>query len=145
MIDIENKVLNDVFSAVKAEYPTCRCYGEYVAEPESFPCICIYESDSETYTWSNDEQLHEHQARVTYECNVYSDKVGGKKAEAKAIADIVDRTMQSMLFIRTFRSQLPNLERTIYRIMLRWQAVVGEPITESNGTTTYHMYRDRVR
>jgi hypothetical protein len=145
MIDVENKVLNTVFDAVRAGFPTTSCYGEYVLVPSAFPCICIYESDSETYTYSNDEQLHEHQARVTYECNVYSDDADDKKQQAKAIADIVDRAMQSMLFVRTFRSQIPNQDRTIYRVTLRWQAVVGEPITESDGNITYQMYRDRVR
>lgn len=145
MIDIENKIVNDAFDAVKAQYPDCSCYAEYVNVPASFPCVCMWESDSETYTWSNDGQLHEHQARITYECNVYSDKAGGKKAEAKAIADIIDRAMQSMKFVRTFRSQIPNQDRTIYRVMLRWVAVVGEPITEEDGNVTYQMYRDRVR
>ena len=72
MIDIENKVLNTVFNAVQAAYSTASCYGEYVSVPAAFPCVTLYESDSRTYTQSNDEQLHEHQAIVTYECNVYS-------------------------------------------------------------------------
>ena len=71
MIDIENKVLNTVFNAVQAAYSTASCYGEYVSVPAAFPCVTLYESDSRTYTQSNDEHLHEHQAIVTYESNVY--------------------------------------------------------------------------
>lgn len=141
MIDIENKVLDTVFKAVQASYPGASCYGEYVSVPASFPCVTLYESDSQTYTPSNDEQLHEHQAIITYECNVYSDLVSGKKAQAKAIADIVDRSMQGMKFVRTMRSQIPNQDRTIYRVVLRYEAIVGEPITESGGNITYQMYR----
>lgn len=141
MIDIENKVLNTVFDAVRASFPDCSCYGEYVEESPNFPVVSMLESDSQTYTRSNDEQLYEHQAIVTYECNVYSDKTVGKKTEAKDIADIVDRAMQSMKFVRTMRSQIPNQDRTIYRVTLRYQAIVGEPITLSDGSTTYQMYR----
>jgi hypothetical protein len=76
-----------------------------------------------------------------YECNVYSDKENGKKAEAKQIADIVDNAMQSMKFTRTMRSQIPNQDRTIYRVTMRFEAVVGEPIVNNDGTTTLQMYR----
>lgn len=141
MIDIENHILNTVFNAVQASFPAASCYGEYVSVPASFPCVTLYESDSQTYTPSNDEQLHEHQAIVTYECNVYSDLVSGKKAQAKAIVDIVDNAMQSMKFVRTMRSQIPNMDRTIYRVTLRYEAIVGEPIDESDGNITYQMYR----
>lgn len=141
MIDIENHILNTVFNAVQASFPGASCYGEYVPAPASFPCVTLYESDSQTYTPSNDEQLHEHQAIVTYECNVYSDLVSGKKAQAKAIADIVDNAMQNMKFVRTMRSQIPNMDRTIYRVTLRYEAIVGEPIDASDGNITYQMYR----
>lgn len=141
MIDIENKVLSNVFNAVQAEFSGSSCYGEYVSEPASFPCVTLYESDSQTYTQSLDENLHEHQAIVTYECNVYSDLAFGKKEQAKQIADIVDRTMQSMKFVRVMRSQIPNMDRTIYRVTMRYEAIVGEPIEESNGTIKYHIYR----
>ena len=72
MIDIENKVLNDVFTAVRSAYPDCQCYGEYVSVPAAFPCICIYEASNSTYRRSQDTDLQEHQANLMYECNVYS-------------------------------------------------------------------------
>lgn len=141
MIDIENKVLTNVFNAVQSEYPDAACYGEYVETAASFPCVTLYESDSQTYTRSLDENLHEHHAIVTYECNVYSDLAYGKKEQAKLIADIVDRIMQSMKFVRVMRSQIPNMDRTIYRVTMRYEAIVGEPITETDGNITYQLYR----
>ena len=141
MIEIENKVLDTVFKAVQTEYSDCACYGEYVEESASFPCVTLYESDSQTYTKSSDENLKEHHAIVTYECNVYSDLQYGKKEQAKKIADIVDTAMQGMKFVRVMRSQIPNQDRTIYRVTLRYEAIVGDPVTESNGNITYSMYR----
>ena len=142
MIDIENKVLNDVFAAVRSAFPECQCYGEYVAVPAAFPCVTLYEADNSTYKRSQDDDLQEHHAHVMYECNVYSDKQSGKKAEARAIAKLVDTTMQSMKFTRTFFQPLPNLDRTIFRITLRWEAVAGEPIVTDGGNVTYQMYRE---
>lgn len=141
MIDIENKILDTVFTAVRTTYTTAQCYGEYVAIPASFPCVCLYEANNTTYKKSQDTELLEHQSNLMYECNVYSDKANGKKAEARAIADLIDKTMQGMKFTRTFYQPLPNLDRTIYRITLRWEAVAGEPITTENGNTIYQMYR----
>lgn len=141
MIDIENLVVNKVFQAVNTAYPNAVCYSEYVEVPAGFPCVTLYEADNRSYRPSDDEQLSDHQVHVMYECNVYSDKTDGKKAEAKQIADIVDNAMQSMKFTRTMRSQIPNVDRTIYRVTMRFEAVVGEPIVTENGTTTLQMYR----
>ena len=141
MIDIENLVCNKVFQAVNSAYPSAVCYSEYVEVPEAFPCVTLYEAENRSYRPSDDNQLSDHQCSVMYECNVYSDKQTGKKAEAKAIADIVDATMLSMKFSRNMRSQIPNIDRTIYRVTMRFEAVVGEPIVTSSGTTTLQMYR----
>lgn len=141
MIDIENKVIDTVFTAVRTSYSTASCYGEYVAVPASFPCVCLYEASNTTYKKSQDDVLQEHQANLMYECNVYSDKANGHKSEARAIAKLVDATMQNMKFTRTYFQAVPNLDRTIYRIVLRWEAVAGEPITTENGNTIYQMYR----
>lgn len=141
MIDIENLVCDKVFRAVNAVYSDAVCYSEYVEVPAAFPCVTLYEADNRTYRSSDDDQLADHQVHVMYECNVYSDKSNGKKAEAKAIADIVDETMQSMKFTRSMRSQIPNQDRTIYRVTMRFEAVVGEPIVTENGSTTLQMYR----
>ena len=142
MIDIENKVINDVFTAVRTAYTGASCYGEYVSVPAAFPCVTLYEADNSTYKRSQDDNSQEHQANLMYECNVYSDKATGKKTEARSIAKLVDETMQGMKFTRTFYQPIPNLDRTIFRITMRWEAVVGEPITTENNDTTYSMYRE---
>ena len=141
MTSIENLVCDRVFRAVNTAYPDAVCYSEYVEVLASLPCVTCYEADNRTYTLSNDNQLSDHQVHVMYEINVYSDKQTGKKTEAKQIADIVDSTMQSMKFTRNMRSQIPNQDRTIYRVTMRFEAVVGEPIVDANGTTTLQMYR----
>lgn len=140
MIDIENKVLSVVREAVLAQYPTASVYGEYVEVPASFPCVTVTEDTNYTYVYTKDEQLAEHHAEVQYSINVYSNKQTGAKLEAKAIMNIADNAMQGMKFWRTMTRQVPNVDRTIYRLIARYRAVVGEP-TQAGDDLVFHMYQ----
>ena len=140
MIDIENKVLSVVREAVLAQYPTASVYGEYVEVPESFPCVTVTEDTNYTYVYTKDEQLAEHHAEVQYAVNVYSNKQTGAKLEAKAIMNVADNAMQSMKFWRTMTRQVPNVDRTIYRLIARYRAVVGEP-TQVGDDLVFKMYQ----
>ena len=140
MIDIENKVLSVVREAVLAQYPTASVYGEYIDVPASFPCVTVTEDTNYTYVYTKDEQLMEHHTEVQYSVNVYSNKKTGAKLEAKAIMNIADNAMQSMKFWRTMTRQVPNVDRSIYRLIARYRAVVGEP-EEKDGDLIYHIYQ----
>lgn len=140
MIDIENKVLSVVREAVLAQYPTASVYGEYIDVPASFPCVTVTEDTNYTYVYTKDEQLMEHHTEVQYSVNVYSNKKTGAKLEAKAIMNIADNAMQSMKFWRTMTRQVPNVDRSIYRLIARYRAVVGEP-KEVYGDLIYHIYQ----
>ncbi len=140
MIDIENKVLSVVREAVLAQYPTASVYGEYVEVPASFPCVTVTEDTNYTYVYTKDEQLAEHHAEVQYAVNVYSNKQTGAKLEAKAIMNIADNAMQGMKFWRTMTRQVPNVDRTIYRLIARYRAVVGEP-TQVGNDLVFQMYQ----
>ncbi len=140
MIDIENKVLSVVREAVLAQYPTASVYGEYVEVPAGFPCVTVTEDTNYTYVYTKDEQLAEHHAEVQYAVNVYSNKQTGAKLEAKAIMNIADNAMQGMKFWRTMTRQVPNVDRTIYRLIARYRAVVGEP-TQVGDDLVFQMYQ----
>ncbi len=140
MIDIENIVINQVYQALQEKFPNIVFYGEYVEAPASFPCVCLVEDDNFTYTESQDTNLQENNANLLYTLNVYSNKQNGKKAEAKAITDVIDTAMQNMMFTRTLRSQIPNVDRSIYRITARYKAVVSSG-KENGENTIFQMYR----
>lgn len=144
MIDIENKVFNDVAEALKTkfktEYPKLTIYGEYVEVPSSFPCVTLVEESNSVYLNSQDDVGVEHHASLMYEVNVYANDTNGKKALAKSIADVVDTEMAKMKFTRTMRSQIPNQDRTIYRITMRYTAVVGQARSDEDGNLIYQMY-----
>lgn len=142
MIDIENIVVNNVIDALSTAYSSAApvVYSEYVEGPSELPCVTIYEANNSTHRLSQDNYLQEHNVNVMYEVNVYCADEINKKATAKAIADVVDTAMQNMKFTRTIRSQIPNVDRTIYRITMRYTAVVGEPFTVGS-VETYQVYR----
>lgn len=140
MIDIENKVLSVVRDAVLAQFPNAVVYGEYVDAPASFPCVTVTEDTNYTYVYSKDEQVAEHHADVQYAINVYSDLQTGAKLEARAILKVADDAMQSMKFWRTMTRQVPNLDRTIYRLIARYHAIVGEP-TQVGNDLVYQIYQ----
>lgn len=69
----------------------------------------------------------ENAVQSTFDVNVYSNKSGGKKAEAKAITNTIDDAFKEIGFTRTFREQIPNLNNaTIYRIVCRYEAVIDK-------------------
>lgn len=141
MIDIENKVLSVVREAVLAQFPNASVYGEYIDIPETFPCVTVTEDTNYTYVYTKDEQLMEHHAEVQYAVNVYSNLKTGAKLEARKIMNIADAAMQNMKFWRTMTRQVPNIDRSIYRMVARYRAVVGEPTEDGDGNLVFQMYQ----
>ena len=140
MIDIENKVLSVVRDAVLAQYPSASVYGEYVEVPESFPCVTVSEDTNYTYIYTKDDSISEHHCEVQYAINVYSNKQNGAKQEVRKIMNIADNAMQGMKFWRTMTRQVPNVDRTVYRMIARYRAVIEEP-KEVGDNLVYQIYQ----
>lgn len=138
MIDIENKVTDTTIRAVKSQYPKALVEDRFNQTPATFPYASVYEISNTTPQRYVDNLSRELYAEVTYEVQVFAnDKM--KKSTAKKIADLIDGQMQSMGFIRTFRQPIPNVDRTIFRIAMRYRAIVREGIADGD-TTTYLLY-----
>lgn len=123
MIDIETHVYDSVASRLRDEYDNIFVAGEYVSTPSSFPAVTITESDNvmlKQYLDSSGEKY----VAVMYELNIYSNRVSGKKAEAKAIMAIADSEMLRMGFTRLVKTPISDEENaTLYRIVARYTAV----------------------
>jgi len=142
MIDVENLVIDTVSKALKAstQFADTLLVSDYTDIPSSFPCVSIIEADNYTYSRTQDNDLKEHQTNVMYEINVYSNKKSGSKTEAKKIMEIVDTALQNIKFTRTIKQPIPNNDKTIYRIVARYEAVIGEGQTIGNDII-YQVYR----
>lgn len=149
MIDVENIVFNNVEAAVRdaflADYPQLTCYSEYVAAPSGIPSFSLYESNNRTYRRTLDERTSENHARITYMVDVYTNNED-KKTLARQIANVIDMSMQSMNFQRVTMLPTPNMDRSIYRITMRYEGLVerGKTTVDSQGNehTEYLMHRE---
>lgn len=138
MINVENDIYTIVADALAAEFPGIYVSGEYVASPASFPAVTLIESDNYVATNMSTVQI-EDAAVVMYSLSVYSNKMNGKKSEAKKISDFADEQMRRLGFTRTSRIQVPNVaDATIYRLESRYEALIGY----GNQDGTYLIYQN---
>ena len=142
MISIENLMVDKVNTAVaslKTTYPKLRVVSDYVYTSETFPLISVVESDNYTHLATQDAALEDHAANVAFEINIFAND-SKKKSTAKKVAAAIDKCMLENLFTRTFMGQTPNVDETVFRITMRYTAVVW-PVVNGNNTT-YQMYRE---
>lgn len=139
MICAENMVYTAIYDAVIAYDPTADVDSVYVEVPAAFPHVSCVEVDNATYKLTSDLDRRENHARVLYQIDIYSNKLKTAKSECKAILAVVDETMLGLGFTRISASQLPNVDRSLYRMTARYEAVVGET-TDSQGNKTVYVY-----
>lgn len=123
MIDVENKVYTNVREAVKAFNSSVNVSGTYTDTPQSFPHISIEEIDNSVITSASSTSDREFAANVTYTVNIYTNTKKAK-SDAKALAEVVSDAFTAMGFARSMRQPMPNIDRTIYRLLMRFQGVV---------------------
>lgn len=125
MNTIENEIFTIIKTALTTEYGSDKIFvtGEYTPTPPFFPCVFINEADNFNagYDGSNNEVV----TGVMYEIEVYTNRLNGKKTEAKKIMKSVDDILTGLGFTRTLLQQLPNMnDATIYRLTARYTAAV---------------------
>lgn len=126
MIDIESTVFDCVATALREEYKGISVVSTSSDTPAKFPTVCLWEQDNSCYAPSQTAECRENHAQLMYQCEVYSNRQSGKKAQAREIAAFVDRKMQELGFIRTFGQPVPNVaDMTIYRYTMRFSGIIG--------------------
>lgn len=140
MIDIANVILREVKEAVQTVYTDCNCISYNPDTISTYPCVTVVEKDNYTYTASQDDSSSENHATVVFEVQVYSNNSQGKREEAKKILNLADEAMLKCNFTRTVKSELPNVDRSVYRLYARYRAVVARS-TDINGNTVHQVYR----
>ena len=124
MIDIEFAVYNAVTSDLKLMYPDVFATGDLSASPARFPAVSIVEINNSVLMSARTAEI-ENAVSIAYEVNVYSNKVGYNKIEAKEILAVIDESFKKLGFSRTFCNPVQNLEdKNIYRIVSRYEAIV---------------------
>ena len=142
MIDIESKIVDTIYNAVKANnaYPNADVTTGFDEKTATFPCVVVYETNNAPYRRANTDDCAENYSRLTYEVSIYTDNANSAKTEGKKIFEIVDTALQGLKFRRIHKNRPLNINRTVFRQYGRWEVIVGKPITVGNNTV-YQMYR----
>lgn len=126
MIDAENEIFTLLATQLREAFAGIYVTGEYIRESARFPCVSIEEKSNVDWRNTRDTATNENHAAVMYEINVYSNKVNGKKQEAKDIMAVADGLMHRLGFTKIMQSPIPNLsDATIYRLTTRHQCIIG--------------------
>lgn len=137
MIDIESGVYDRVYSAVITAFPSADIASMPIENPAAFPHVACYEISNSVHRASSSLAKIENHARIGFQIDIFSNKQSIAKSECKSIAETVDVAMLGMGFMRTFASQTPNIDRTVFRYTLRYEAIVSEGFAD--GTNIKHI------
>ena len=122
MIDCENEVYTRVATALRSQFSKIDISGDYTLVPAAFPHVSLWESDNslDTRHTSDTKEMDS----VTFTVEVFSNKVPGKKTEAKQIMNAIDSVMFSMNAERLSKLPVPNRENTnIFRYVARYRVL----------------------
>lgn len=137
MVDVESRVFTACSDAFKAGYPQGSIDGKHEAKPASFPAVEVIEISNVEASDLHDSSGRENGSLVTYEVNCYSNNRENGKAQVKDIAGLMDATMRSMGFERTFGQFLYNAaDSAVHRYTMRYTGTVRQ-----NGKDDFSIYR----
>lgn len=125
MIDYENEIFTAIATEVRLKHHGTKVKGEYVRSPAEFPMVAVSEYDNVMVDELMDSSQEENYSGVGYRLQVFSNKTGGKKAEAKAIFATADKKICGMGFRRITYSTTPEIyDSTIFSITATYEAIV---------------------
>lgn len=125
MLDFENEIFTDIATDVRSEHPGTIVKGEYIRSPADFPMLAISEYENITVDELMDSSQEEKYSGLGYRLQVFSNKVGGKKAEAKSIFKTADKKICGMGFRRITYSTTPEIyDSTVFSITATYEAIV---------------------
>lgn len=129
MIDFENEIFTAVATDLREKHSGITVKGEYVRSPAEFPMVALSEFDNVMLDELMDSSKEEKYAGLGYRLQVFSNKVGAKKSEAKAIFATADKKIRSFGFRRKTYTTTPEIyNSTIFSI-----AATYEAIADANG------------
>lgn len=125
MIDYQNEIFTEVATEVRSKHTAVTVTGEYTRRPSEFPTLTIEESENVIVPSLEDSSNTEKYSGLTYRLQVFSNKTGGKKAEAREIFDTADDVMRRLGFKRITYSSTPEIyDSTIYSITATYEAII---------------------
>ena len=125
MIDYQNEIFTEIATAVRKNHEGTAVAGEYTRSPSKFPAVTVEETENVSVTSLMDSSHDEKFSGITYRLQVFSNKTGGKKAEARSIFATADKVMLGLGFRRITYTTTPEIyDSTVYSITATYEAIV---------------------
>lgn len=125
MIDVQNEIFTAVAKAVRLAHNGAAVFGEYTRAPSKFPAVTLDEVENVSVDYLIDSSDEEKYAGLSYRLQVFSNKTGGKKAEARSLFATADNVLLSLGFRRVTYTTIPEIyDSTIYSITATYEATV---------------------
>lgn len=125
MLDYSNEIFSWLALALKERYPKIKTASIADEQPAKFPAVTIVQMENSVLAKTRDANIENH-ANVMFQIDIFTNSQTDKQQQAEDIRNTINDLMQSIGFQRTFCQPVPNLEdRTIYRITMRFSAIVG--------------------
>lgn len=126
MIDLSNVIFTTVANTIRDTHPGTKVTGEFIRQPSEFPAVTLDETQNVVVDRLEDSSNIETFAGVTYRLQVFSNKQGGKRAEAREIFATADAEMRRMGFRRVTYTTTPEIyDSTIYSITATYEGIVS--------------------
>lgn len=121
MIDCENEVYTLIANKLRAEFPGITISGESDAVVPSFPFVRVEMSNNSTLFKVMDSGNYE-VSIVYFDIEIYSNKMKGRKTEARKIAQVIDSVLTPKNFRRMEMRHVQNRDNpNIYRIFANYR------------------------
>ena len=125
MIDYQNEIFTNVATGVRSAHDGVTVTGEYIRKPSKFPAVTLEEIENVTVGELVDSSNEEKHSGLGYRLQVFSNKTGDKKSEAREIFATADKVMLGMGFRRVTYTTTPEFyESTIYSITATYEAII---------------------
>lgn len=127
MVDIYDEVFAIVRNAAISVEPSATVQDAYISFTASFPCVTVQEIDNSTSVRTIGSRDGENAARVSYQIEVFSNLVDGKRTECRKIMSAISDALILRNFDRVSLNAVPNYtDASIYRLTARFQ-VIADP------------------
>ena len=127
MITNSSEIFTRLTTALKDVDSSVKTSSVYTNSPSDYPFVSIELINDIVYENGIDSGDIENFANIDYEINVYT-KGNTKMSKAYKLLEVADNFMKSIGFIRNILTPMQDQNETLYRLVARYEAVVGKDL-----------------
>ena len=127
MINNASEVFTNITTALKNEDSSVKTSSVYTNSPSSYPFVSIEMIGNGVYERGVDSGDIENFANIDFEINVITEG-NTKMSKCYKLLEVADNYMKSIGFTRIIMTPMQDQNETKYRLLARYEAVVGKDL-----------------